>query len=133
MLNLGPRAHNYYCCDCYVLHAPCYVKNMQVNDQNFEQEILKFDGVAMVDFFATWCGSCQALASIIEELDNELKNEKIKIVKLDVDASPAMAEKYEIMSVPTLIIFKNGEIVDTMHGLQNKEVLKEKLEMFSAN
>lgn len=106
---------------------------MQVNDQNFEQEILKFDGVAMVDFFATWCGSCQALASIIEELDNELKNEKIKIVKLDVDASPAMAEKYEIMSVPTLIIFKNGEIVDTMHGLQNKEVLKEKLEMFSAN
>jgi len=106
---------------------------MQVNDQNFEQEILKFDGVAMVDFFATWCGSCQALASIIEELDNELKNEKIKIVKLDVDASPAMAEKYEIMSVPTLIIFKNGEIVDTMHGLQNKEMLKEKLEMFSAN
>ena len=104
---------------------------MQVNDQNFEEEVLKFDGVVLVDFFATWCASCQALAPILDELATELNEKEIKIVTLNVDESPTMTEKYEILGLPTLVVFKKGEVVDTMHGLQNKGVLKEKLETFS--
>ena len=103
---------------------------MQVNDQNFEEEVLKFDGVVLVDFFATWCASCQALAPILDELATELNEKEIKIVTLNVDESPTMTEKYEILGLPTLVVFKKGEVVDTMHGLQNKGVLKEKLEAF---
>jgi thioredoxin 1 len=113
-----------------MLFATCQ-KNMQVNDKNFEEEVLKFDGVVLVDFFATWCTSCQSLAPILEELSRELNESEIKIVTLNVDESPTMTEKYEILGLPTLIVFKKGEVVDTMHGLQNKGMLKEKLEMFS--
>ncbi len=104
---------------------------MQVNDQNFEQEVLNFEGVVLVDFFATWCGSCQALSPILDQLATEISGDKIKIFTLNVDENPIMTEKYEIMGLPTLIIFKNGKIAETLHGLQNKGILKEKLEMFS--
>jgi len=100
---------------------------MQLDDNNFENEVSKFNGVALVDFFAPWCGPCKIQGPIIEELASENTNANIKIAKIDVDANPASAEKFGIMSIPTLIIFKNGEVVEVMNGLQNKESLKEKL------
>lgn len=101
---------------------------MMFDDQNFENEVLKFNGPVLVDFFATWCGPCQVLGPIIEELAEEMKASNVKIGKADVDKSPNTAQKYDIMSVPTLILFKNGEVKEMMNGLQNKEVLREKIE-----
>ncbi|MFH0779879.1 MAG: thioredoxin [Parcubacteria group bacterium] len=100
---------------------------LHLNDQNFEKEILTFGGIALVDFFAAWCGPCQMLGPILEDVDKEI-GAKFKICKVDVDQAPAAAEKYGVMSVPTLIIFKNGEAVETMNGVRSKEVLIEKLE-----
>ncbi len=101
---------------------------MELNDQNFESEVLSYkDGPVLVDFFATWCGPCQMLAPIIEELSKEMAGTAAKIFKLNVDGSNNTAGKYGVMSIPTLIFFKNGEPVETLNGLQNKEVLKGKL------
>lgn len=100
---------------------------MQFTDQNFEQEVLKSDKPVLVDFWAAWCGPCQMMGPIIEELAEELKD-KYKIGKLNVDENRETAAKYNIMSIPTLIIFKNGEIAKQLVGLQAKESLKEELE-----
>jgi len=97
-------------------------------DDNFEKEVLQFDGPVLVDFFATWCGPCQMQGPIIDELAKEVEGKNMKVAKLDVDASPKTAEKYEIMSVPTLILFKGGEVKETLHGVHNKDDLKSKLE-----
>lgn len=105
---------------------------MLFDDQNFENEVLKFNGPVLVDFFATWCGPCQVLGPIIDELAEEMKGSNVKIGKVDVDKSSNMAQKYDIMSVPTLILFKNGEMKEMMNGLQNKEVLKGKLDKLLA-
>jgi len=102
---------------------------MELNDSNFENEVLNYkEGPVLVDFFATWCGPCQMQGPIIEELAGEMKDSVAKVGKIDADANPKMAEKFGIMSLPTLIIFKDGEAKETMTGLQNKDVLKEKLE-----
>ena len=101
---------------------------MEINDNNFESEVLNFNGPVLVDFFASWCGPCKMLGPIIEELIIEMKDQPVKIFKVNVDESPQTASKYGIMSIPTIIIFKNGEVVETLQGLQNKEVLKQKLE-----
>jgi len=82
-----------------------------VNNDNFQSEVLDSDMPVLVDFFATWCGPCQALAPVIDELANEV-GDNFKIVKIDVDEAPEIAEKYEIMSIPSLKIFKGGEVVD---------------------
>jgi thioredoxin 1 len=101
-------------------------------DDNFETEVLDYkDGPVLVDFYAVWCGPCQIEGPIVEALAEELKDSKIKIGKLDVDAANATAGKYEVMSIPTIIIFKNGEIVETLVGLQSKETLKDKVEKLS--
>ncbi len=101
---------------------------MLFTDQNFETEVLKSSVPVLVDFFAVWCGPCRMQGPVIEELDKELENQPVKIGKCDVDASPETSAKYDVMSVPTLIIFQNGEPVDTMIGLQSKKSLAEKLE-----
>jgi thioredoxin 1 len=100
---------------------------MQFTDQNFEQEVLKSEKPVLVDFWAAWCGPCQMMGPIIEELAEELKD-KYKIGKLNVDENRETAAKYNIMSIPTLIIFKNGEVVKQLVGVQAKESLKEELE-----
>ena len=105
---------------------------MQFTDQNFETEVLKSDVPVLVDFFAEWCGPCRMLGPIIEELTEEMKDKKVKIGKINIDEAPETAKKYNVMSIPTIIIFKNGEPVETMSGVQNKEVLKEKLEKLIA-
>ena len=96
-------------------------------DQNFEQEVLKADKPVLVDFWAPWCGPCQMMGPIIEELAQEM-GRKAVVGKLNVDENPITAQKYGVMSIPTLIIFKGGIIVDQIIGLQPKEIIKGKLE-----
>jgi thioredoxin 1 len=100
---------------------------MEFSDQNFEQEVLNFPGAVLVDFFATWCGPCQVQGTIIEELMGEMKDKPVKIGKVNVDQAPNTAEKFNVMSIPTLVFLKNGKAVETLTGLQGKEGLKEKL------
>ena len=94
-----------------------------VNDTTFETEVLKADKPVLVDFFATWWGPCRQMLPIVTELADEMA-EKIKIVKLDVDEAPASAEKYEIQSIPTMILFKNGQIKATRNGASTKAELQ---------
>ncbi|MFA5777396.1 MAG: thioredoxin [Parcubacteria group bacterium] len=100
---------------------------LEFNDKNFQQEVIKSDKPVLVDFWATWCGPCQMIGSTIEELSKEMEG-KAKVGKIEVDANPETAGKYEIMSIPSLKIFKGGKIVKEFTGLQNKEVLKKELE-----
>lgn len=101
---------------------------MEINDQNFQAEVLDYkDGLVLVDFYAVWCGPCQMYGPILEELAKEMEG-KVKIVKVNVDESPQTAGKYGVMSIPTTIILQDGEVKETMMGVQNKEVLKEKLD-----
>lgn len=95
---------------------------MIVNSKNFEAEVLKFNGIVLVDFWATWCGPCLMQAPILEELATDFKDDKtIKIVKLDTDENPDISQKYQIMSIPNLKFFKNGELVAELVGLQGKQ------------
>ncbi|WP_342047511.1 thioredoxin [Bacillus sp. OTU530] len=95
---------------------------LHVTDQNFQEETgLE---VVLVDFFATWCGPCKMIAPVLEELDSEI-GDKVKIVKIDVDESKVTASKFGVMSIPTLLVFKNGEVVDKVVGFQPKEALSE--------
>lgn len=98
---------------------------MIFNDNNFKQEVENFAGVVLVDFFATWCGPCQMMAPIIEELINENKDTNVKIGKLNVDESQAVAGKYGVMSIPTFLIFKGGKIVGKKVGYGDKEELEQ--------
>ena len=95
-------------------------------DENFNQEALSSDIPVLVDFYADWCGPCKMLAPIIEELAPAYEG-KVKIGKLNVDNAPATAEKYGIMSIPTLLFIKNGEVVNKIVGLVSKAALEEAL------
>jgi thioredoxin len=97
------------------------------SDENFAEEVENSSGVVLVDFFATWCGPCKMLAPVIEELAVEY-NGKCKVGKLDVDQAPNMAQKYGVQSIPTILVFKDGKVVDTSLGFKNLEALKEKID-----
>ena len=98
----------------------------QFTDQNFDQEVLKSGKLVLVDFWAAWCGPCQMMGPIIDELSEEMKD-KVKIGKLNVDENRETASNYSVMSIPTLIIFKDGKVVKQLVGVQNKDNLKEEL------
>ena len=93
-----------------------------INDNNFESEVLKSSKPVLVDFFATWCGPCRQMLPIVTELSSEMA-EKIKIVKMDVDESPKTASDLGIQSIPTLIIFKDGKVLEQRSGAMPKSEL----------
>ncbi len=101
---------------------------MELNDQKFKEEIENAKGLALVDFFAPWCGPCKLLGPIIEELAEEYKDKAIKIVNINIDENKETAEKYNVMSIPTLILFKDGEIKEQVMGLQPKELIIEMID-----
>lgn len=100
---------------------------LEFTDQNFETEVKNSNKPVLVDFWAPWCGPCQVMGPIIEELAKEV-GDKYKVGKLNVDENSKVAQEYGIMSIPTLKIFKSGQVVKDFVGLQSKETLKSELE-----
>lgn len=102
---------------------------VEATEATFNQDVEKFDGVVLVDFWATWCGPCLMLAPIIEQLSEQYKDDaKVRVVKVDVDQNPNLAEKYQVYSIPTIKIFKDGQIVDETVGVQPVTELSRRLE-----
>lgn len=95
---------------------------VNVSDQSFKSEV-EGQGTVLVDFWAPWCGPCKMIAPVLEELDGEIGSQ-LKIAKLNVDDNPESASRFGVMSIPTLIVFKNGEPVDKVIGFQSKDALK---------
>ncbi|SHK08163.1 thioredoxin [Desulforamulus aeronauticus] len=100
---------------------------LELNAANFENEVLKSDVPVLVDFWAAWCGPCRAIAPIVEQLATEYAG-KVKIGKVNVDENRDLAQQFGVMSIPTLIFFKNGQKVDQIIGFTSKADLEKKLE-----
>ncbi|MEK6647429.1 MAG: thioredoxin [Candidatus Firestonebacteria bacterium] len=100
---------------------------IKITDADFEKEVLQSNITTLVDFWAEWCGPCRMVGPIIEELAGEYAG-KAKICKVNVDESPNTASKYGIRSIPSLLIFKNGSVVDQIIGAQPKDNIKAKLD-----
>lgn len=96
---------------------------MKITKENFESEVLKSDKPVMVDFFATWCGPCKMLHPVVEQLSDEVTD--VKVCEIDIDADVELAEKYRIMTVPSLVLFKDGAVAGISVGVKSKaDVLK---------
>lgn len=102
------------------------MKPIHVDDANFQNEVLQSDKPVLVDFWAIWCGPCKMIAPIVEELAKEY-NSKLKVAKMDVDANPRTAMQYGIRSIPTLMVFKGGQVVEQIIGAVPKRYLVEKV------
>ena len=98
----------------------------ELNDSSFDFEVLESNFPVLVDFWAPWCGPCRALSPVIEEISNDFRD-KVKVVKVNVDENPETSMKLAIRSIPTLIIFKNGEVFDQVIGAVPKSEIEEKL------
>ncbi len=98
------------------------------NDSNFDQEVLHSDIPVMVDFYADWCGPCRMVSPIVEELAGQYTG-KVKVGKLNVDESSAVARKYNVMSIPTLLFVKNGQVIDQIVGALPKDKIQQHLEL----
>lgn len=101
-------------------------------DQSFAQEVLQSPTPVFVDFWAPWCGPCLAMGPIIEELAHETDEQKLKIGKLNVDENIETPGTYRVMSIPTMIVFQNGQVAETIVGAMSKDELKAKLARFLA-
>lgn len=99
----------------------------QLTDANFKENILDKKGIALVDFWAEWCGPCKMIGPVIEELANDYEG-KALIAKVDVDENAELSQKFAVRSIPTILILKDGEIVDKHVGFATKQALAEKLE-----
>jgi thioredoxin 1 len=99
---------------------------MAVNDANFETEVVKAQGPVLVDFWATWCGPCRMVAPVVEEIAGEYEG-KLKVCKVDVDSNQQTAMKFEIRSIPTLILFKDGKAAERIVGFMPKDRLLAKI------
>lgn len=97
-------------------------------DANFDQEVLKSPVPVLVDFWAEWCGPCRAMSPIVEELAYEIDGSKLKVGKMNVDQNQMVPGQYNVMSIPTFLLIKNGQVVEQMVGGMTKEVMKAKVE-----
>ncbi len=102
-------------------------KYVEVTDANFEDEVLKSEIPVLVDYWAVWCAPCKMIAPLVEEIAGE-KEGSLKVAKMDVDNNQGTATKYGVRSIPTLMIFKNGEVVDQIIGAVPKSMIEQKLE-----
>ncbi|MEA5026516.1 MAG: thioredoxin [Erysipelotrichaceae bacterium] len=93
----------------------------QITKANFKQEVMESEKPVLIDFFATWCGPCKMLSPIVEEIAKE--KDDLKVVKIDVDAETELARQFGIMSIPTLVVIKNGKIANTSLGYKSKEAI----------
>ncbi|MDI6741088.1 MAG: thioredoxin [Candidatus Edwardsbacteria bacterium] len=100
---------------------------VHLTDATFDQEVIKSDLPVIVDFWADWCGPCRMVTPIFEELSNEYAS-RLKFGKVDVDVSPVSAGQYGIRSIPSLLVFKNGRVVDTIVGAMPKAALAQKID-----
>jgi thioredoxin 1 len=100
---------------------------IKATSSSWEQDVMQADGLVLVDFWAVWCGPCQMVAPVVEEIAGEYKG-KLKVVKLNTDENPDIASKYRIMGIPTLMFFKNGAAVDQVVGAVPKSQLKSKID-----
>jgi thioredoxin 1 len=102
-------------------------KPVNITDDTFEAEVLQSDKLVLVDFWATWCGPCKMIAPILEEIADEM-SDQIKVTKMDVDVNKVVAGKFNIMSIPSLLFFKNGKMVDQIVGAVPKAQLLSRLD-----
>jgi len=101
---------------------------IEVNDANFAAEVEGNGGLTMVDFWATWCGPCRMVAPIVEELADEYGEKGLKVAKLDVDSNPSVSTRYGVRSIPTILFFKGGELVDQVIGFVPRPHLEAKVQ-----
>ncbi|HBF36083.1 MAG TPA: thioredoxin [Firmicutes bacterium] len=99
---------------------------MNLTESNFQEEVLNGKGLVLADFWAPWCGPCRMVGPILEEIARE-KGDKVKIVKVNVDENPGLAANYGVMSIPTMIIFKDGQLMEQFVGALPKPVLESKI------
>ena len=103
---------------------------LHFTEMDFDKEVLRFKGVALVDFWAEWCGPCRMMGPVIDEVAKELAG-KIKVGKINVDEAQELAAQYGIMSIPTLMVFKDGEVVEQFAGAMPKDQLLQRLKKYS--
>lgn len=103
-------------------------KVIQVTDGDFSEQIEEQEGLALVDFWAEWCGPCRIVAPIVEQLAGEYEEDGVKVGKLDVDSNPQTASRFGVRSIPSILFFKNGEHVDTVIGAVPKDHLENKIQ-----
>jgi thioredoxin 1 len=103
-------------------------KVLTVTDQNFSHEVAETDGLAMVDFWAEWCGPCRLVAPFVAQLAEEYDGKGLKVGKLDVDTNPGVASRFGIRSIPSILFFKDGQHVDTVIGAVPKAHLEAKIQ-----